>query len=168
MSTPNGSGRSGFTSLALDPSRVKLYASCMDNTIYCYNISTYEEQPSKSPPLCRSVAIKAIVLNLFSFVLVSLFKGHKNGTFYVKACLSPDGHYLLSGSSDEHAYIWDTRNKQGNVYMPVVKLVGHNAEVTSVAWCPVGDLKVLNIPTFASFPIFSSYLIFSFFFLLRL
>lgn len=120
MSTPNGSGRSGFTCLALDPGRLKLYASCMDNTIYCYNVSTYEEQP------------------------VSLYKGHKNGTFYVKACLSPDGRYLLSGSSDEHAYIWDTSNNKGGVHLPVVKLVGHNAEVTSVAWCPVGDLKIVT------------------------
>ncbi|XP_034254765.1 protein lethal(2)denticleless [Thrips palmi] len=120
MSTPNGSGRSGFTCLALDPSRLKLYASCMDNTIYCYNVSTYEEQP------------------------VSLFKGHKNSTFYVKACLSPDGRYLLSGSSDEHAYIWDTSSKKGEVYLPIVKLVGHNAEVTSVAWCPIGEVKIVT------------------------
>lgn len=72
-----------------------------------------------------------------------MFKGHKNGTFYVKACLSPDGRYLLSGSSDEHAYIWDTCNLKGDKYLPIVKLVGHSAEVTSVAWCPVGEVKVL-------------------------
>ncbi|KAE8740485.1 hypothetical protein FOCC_FOCC013990 [Frankliniella occidentalis] len=120
MSTPNGSGRSGFTCLAMDPSGLKLYASCMDNTIYSYNISTYEEQP------------------------VALFKGHKNGTFYVKACLSPDGRYLLSGSSDELAYIWDTYSVRGEVTTPIVKLVGHGAEVTSVAWCPVGEVKLVT------------------------
>ena len=75
-------------------------------------------------------------------ISVGVFKGHKNGTFYVKACLSPDGRYLLSGSSDEHAYIWDTCDLKGDKYLPIVKLVGHNAEVTSVAWCPVGEVKV--------------------------
>ena len=120
MSTPNGSGRSGFTCLALDPGGLKLYASCMDNAIYCYNVATYEEQP------------------------VGVFKGHKNGTFYVKACLSPDGRYLLSGSSDENAYIWDTCTLRGEPHLPVVKLVGHSAEVTSVAWCPVGEVKIVT------------------------
>ncbi|KAK3923285.1 Protein lethal(2)denticleless [Frankliniella fusca] len=120
MSTPNGSGRSGFTCLALDPGGLKLFASCMDNTIYCYNIATYEEQP------------------------ITLYKGHKNGTFYVKACLSPDGRYLLSGSSDEMAYIWDTYSVKREVTTPIVKLVGHGAEVTSVAWCPVGEVKIVT------------------------
>ncbi|KAJ1519739.1 hypothetical protein ONE63_004995 [Megalurothrips usitatus] len=120
MSTPNGSGRSGFTCLALDGSGFKLYASCMDNTIYCYNVATYEEQP------------------------VGMFKGHKNGSFYVRSCLSPDGRYLLSGSSDENAYIWDTHMQSKDVNLPVVKLVGHHAEVTCVAWNPVGEMKIVT------------------------
>lgn len=61
----------------------------------------------------------------------------------MKACLSPDGRYLLSGSSDAFAYIWDTSISQGE-NNPIVKLVGHGAEVTSVAWCPVGEVKVLK------------------------
>ncbi len=31
---------------------------------------------------------------------------------------------------------------RGEVATPIVKLVGHGAEVTSVAWCPVGEVKV--------------------------
>ena len=70
------------------------------------------------------------------------FTGHDSSTFYVKSSLSPDGMYLASGSSDERAYIWNTQGSQ----KPVVSLVGHGAEVTSVQWCPVGDPKVNIFP----------------------
>jgi len=70
--------------------------------------------------------------------LVAVFAGHQNSTFYVKSCLSPDGLYLASGSSDDCAYIWNTRGSE----RPVTSLVGHGAEVTCVQWCPVGDTKV--------------------------
>ena len=36
----------GFTSLLVDPYGIKLYASCVDKTIYAYNISSYRESPS--------------------------------------------------------------------------------------------------------------------------
>lgn len=74
-----------------------------------------------------------------SFVLVAEFYGHQNCTYYVKTCLSPDGRYIASGSSDELAYIWRT-NKPG---APVVQLSGHTEEVTCIAWCGVGETKVL-------------------------
>jgi denticleless len=69
---------------------------------------------------------------------VATFIGHQNSTFYVKSCLSPDGLYLASGSSDERAYIWNTQGSE----RPVACLVGHLAEVTCVQWCAVGDTKV--------------------------
>ncbi|XP_023723106.1 protein lethal(2)denticleless [Cryptotermes secundus] len=106
--------QNGFTNLVLDPGKLKLYASCMDNVIYCYNVATYETTP------------------------IATFIGHQSSTFYVKSCLSPDGLYLASGSSDEHAYIWNTQGLK----TPVTSLVGHRAEVTCVQWCPVGDTKI--------------------------
>ncbi|XP_052873589.1 protein lethal(2)denticleless [Anopheles cruzii] len=95
----------GFTNLVIDHSRHRLYVNCMDNYIYCYNVLTYD-----SHPLAR-------------------YSGYKNGTFYVKSALSPDGQYLISGSSDELSYIWNIDNSR-----PLLKLHGHAAEVTSVAW----------------------------------
>ncbi|XP_058126590.1 protein lethal(2)denticleless [Anopheles ziemanni] len=95
----------GFTNLTIDERRHRLYVNCMDNYIYCYNISTYDGNP------------------------LQRYGGFKNGTFYVKAALSPDGQYLISGSSDEQCYIWNVDNPK-----PLVKLLGHAAEVTSVAW----------------------------------
>lgn len=95
----------GFTNLVVDDGCRKLYANCMDSNIYCYNISSYSKDP------------------------VMTYTGLQNNTFYIKSCISPDGNYLLSGSSDEKAYIWNLKNPQ-----PMVALTGHNFEVTCVAW----------------------------------
>uniref|UniRef100_A0A336MRL7 CSON006081 protein n=1 Tax=Culicoides sonorensis TaxID=179676 RepID=A0A336MRL7_CULSO len=95
----------GFTNLLIDESGCKLYASCMDNTIYCYNIATY------------------------SGPLIQKYVGATIGTFYIKACLSPDSQYLISGSSNEKAFIWNVSNPN-----PLVSLNGHTQEVTCVAW----------------------------------
>lgn len=69
---------------------------------------------------------------------VAKYHGHQNFTYYVKTCLSSDGRYLASGSSNNYAYIWRT-NKPGG---PLVKLYGHTQEVTCIAWCNVGEIKV--------------------------
>lgn len=44
---PGSTSRNGFTNLVLDPSKLKLYASCMDSVIYCYNVATYETKPGE-------------------------------------------------------------------------------------------------------------------------
>jgi WD40 repeat protein len=44
---PGRTSQNGFTNLVLDPGKLKLYASCMDNVIYCYNVATYETTPSE-------------------------------------------------------------------------------------------------------------------------
>ena len=95
----------GFTNLIVDDSGKKLYANCMDSKIYSYNISTYSKDPHM------------------------VYSGLKINSFYIKSCLSPDGEYLLSGSSDDKAYIWNIKNPN-----PMVALSGHNYEVTCVAW----------------------------------
>ncbi|XP_037713197.1 protein lethal(2)denticleless [Drosophila subpulchrella] len=104
----------GFTNLIVDASGTRLYANCMDNTIYCYNLASYSPRP------------------------LACYKGLLNSTFYIKSCLSPDGKYLLSGSSDERAYIWNLDHAEE----PLVALAGHTVEVTCVAWgsshdCPI-------------------------------
>ncbi|VVD03299.1 unnamed protein product [Leptidea sinapis] len=109
------SAKNGYTNLIIDDARVRLYASCMDNVIYCFNISTYTSIPEQR------------------------YVGHENSTFYIKTCLSPDSMYLVSGSSDKNAYIWNVKYSE-----PVVKLVGHWAEVTCPAWCHKGDLKIVT------------------------
>ncbi|XP_034940876.1 protein lethal(2)denticleless [Chelonus insularis] len=105
------STRNGFTSMVVCPSRITLYISCMDNIIYAYNLSSYDPKP------------------------IAEYYGHQNQSFFVRSCLSPDGRYLLSGSSDENAYIWRTSKPGG----PIIKLSGHADEVTCVAWRPYGE-----------------------------
>lgn len=107
--------RNGFSNLMIDQCGLKLYANCLDNTIYCYNIGTCSAEP------------------------VMKYIGHENSTFYVKSSLSADGLYLLSGSSDHNAYVWNVNNP-----LPVVRLTGHTAEVTCVAWRHVGELALVT------------------------
>ncbi|XP_060821146.1 protein lethal(2)denticleless [Bombus pascuorum] len=116
MNYTGHSTRNGFSSLLICPATITLYASCMDNIIYAYNISSYNPKP------------------------IAEFYGHQNRTYYVKSCLSPDGRYLASGSSDELAYIWHT-NKPG---APIVQLLGHTEEVTCIAWCSVRETKIVT------------------------
>ncbi|KAJ2950319.1 hypothetical protein O0L34_g11685 [Tuta absoluta] len=99
------STRNGYTNLVVDAARVRLYASCMDNVIYCFNVATYSALPERR------------------------YSGHENATFYIKTSLSPDCRYLVSGSSDTHAYVWNVRASR-----PVARLAGHRAEVTCAAW----------------------------------
>ncbi|XP_043255260.1 protein lethal(2)denticleless [Colletes gigas] len=116
MNYTGHSTRNGFSSLLICPAGITLYASCMDNIIYAYNISSYNPMP------------------------IAEFYGHQNCSYYVKTCLSPDGLYLASGSSDELAYIWRT-NMPGP---PIVQLSGHSEEVTCIAWCSVGETKIVT------------------------
>ncbi|XP_028049045.1 protein lethal(2)denticleless isoform X2 [Monomorium pharaonis] len=116
MNYSGNSTRNGFSSLLICPARITLYASCMDNVIYAYNVSSYNRKP------------------------VAKYYGHQNRTYYVKTCLSSDGRYLASGSSDELAYIWNT-SKPGT---SLVKLSGHTDEVTCIAWCSAGETKIVT------------------------
>ena len=48
---------------------------------------------------------------------MSVFRGHTVETYYVQMSLSPDDSFLLSGSSDANAYIWEVDDPAKN---PVV------------------------------------------------
>lgn len=98
------SSKNGYSNLILDESKLKLYANCMDHKIYCYNVGTYGVIPEQ------------------------IYSGY-NASFYIKSSLSPDGKYLISGSSDENAYIWNLKYSN-----PIIKLTGHSAEVTCAVW----------------------------------
>ncbi|XP_008266666.1 denticleless protein homolog isoform X2 [Oryctolagus cuniculus] len=104
----------GYSSLILDSTGSTLFANCTDDNIYMFNMTGLKTSP------------------------VAVFNGHQNSTFYVKSSLSPDDQFLLSGSSDEAAYIW----KVSTPWHPPTVLLGHFQEVTSVCWCPSDFTKI--------------------------
>ncbi|KAM4771451.1 denticleless protein homolog [Rhinophrynus dorsalis] len=112
----NSTRKLGYSSLALDSTGTNLFASCTDDEIYMFNTTGLKTDP------------------------VSIFSGHQNSTFYIKSSLSPDGQFLLSGSSDHSAYIWQVSNP----HVPPVTLIGHSQEVTSVTWCPTDFTKIVT------------------------
>ncbi|CAO2638885.1 Denticleless protein homolog [Lemmus lemmus] len=104
----------GYSSLVLDSTGSTLFANCTDDNIYMFNMTGLKTSP------------------------VAVFNGHQNSTFYVKSSLSPDDQFLISGSSDEAAYIW----KVSMPWHPPTVLLGHSQEVTSVCWCPSDFTKI--------------------------
>ncbi len=52
---------------------------------------------------------------------VASFWGHMNGSFYIRACFSPDGGHILSGSSDHKAYIWAVRGLSAPVNRSLIR-----------------------------------------------
>ncbi|XP_077013862.1 denticleless protein homolog isoform X1 [Tamandua tetradactyla] len=104
----------GYSNLILDSTGSTLFANCTDDNIYMFNMTGLKTSP------------------------VAIFSGHQNSTFYVKSSLSPDDQFLISGSSNEAAYIW----KVSTPWHPPTVLLGHSQEVTSVCWCPSDFTKI--------------------------
>ncbi|GIY36346.1 denticleless protein homolog [Caerostris darwini] len=97
----------GYTSLTFDSRYQKLYACSTSNEICQFDFHSHNDK-------------------------VITYSGFKCNSYYVKLALSWDDQYLLCGSSDCKAYIWKTA-KPGS---PILELLGHSAEVTTVAWSP--------------------------------
>lgn len=87
----------------------------MDHNIYCFNLGVYATQP------------------------IITYSGLTNSTFYIKSSLSPDEQYLISGSKDEKAYIWNVNSSR-----PVLALLGHADEVTCVSWAKTNELRIVT------------------------
>lgn len=112
---PGTTSLKGFTNLTMDSAGQRLYVSCMDHNIYCYNLGMYATQPTMA------------------------YTGMLNSTFFVKTCLSADDQYLVSGSSDHNAFVWNIKSPH-----PLVKLKGHEKEVTCVAWARTNDIRIVT------------------------
>lgn len=112
---PGTSTYQGYSNLLIDSTGQKLYVNCMDHNIYCFNLGVYATQP---------------VIN---------YTGLTNSTFYIKSSLSPDDQYLISGSKDEKAYIWNVNSSQ-----PILALHGHADEVTCVAWARTNEMRIVT------------------------
>ncbi|CAK9322544.1 unnamed protein product [Citrullus colocynthis] len=96
----------GISSLSQDANGAFLSASCMDNRIYLYNVLQLEKGPVKS------------------------FSGCQIDSFFVKSAISPDASYLLSGSTDGNAHVWQVDKPHEDP----ITLTKHSGEVSAVDW----------------------------------
>ncbi|XP_061174054.1 denticleless protein homolog [Saccostrea echinata] len=118
LAYPGLSKRShGYSNLVFDSTSSQLFANCRDDVIYQYDVINLNPKP------------------------VHCYRGHQNGSFFIKACLSPDDEYLLTGSSDEMAYIY----KIGSPKQSPIVLKGHRLEVSDVKWCPTEFSKITTL-----------------------
>ena len=98
----------GITSIAVDCSGSRLLASTIHGPLMLYDLNN----PQRGP--------------------VRYYEGHYPHSFYIKACFSPDGTHVASGSGDHKLYVWETDAPAREPYV----FEGHHGEVAAVAWSP--------------------------------
>lgn len=111
----------GITHIDLSRDGSRILISSIDNRIYVCELSEAQ------------------------LAISSVLSGHQSSSFYsmtisptyltyslVRNQFSPDGEYVLSGSSDSNLYLWKTDLGYDNC-TPMVML-GHTAEVNGVCW----------------------------------
>jgi WD40 repeat protein len=118
---PYKSGRPhGIANVDVDPNGQRLLVSSTDSSIYLYNTGDIALGYEK------------------------VLTGHTQTSFYIRARFSPDGKFVLSGSADTKAFIWDI-NQRGSsgAVSPILELAGHRGgETSAVDWCKTDMYKV--------------------------
>lgn len=102
------SSNHSLTSFICNSSGSIIYGTSTDHHVY-----TYSTVSNNSSQILQSLTTDAFSCK----------------SFYVKSSISFDDRYLLTGSSLNGAIIWDLES------LDAFQLMGHEGEVTSVAWC---------------------------------
>ncbi|GAB5592441.1 hypothetical protein Unana1_07341 [Umbelopsis nana] len=109
----------GILNMILDNAGTRLFALCSDHHIYERNISDirYSQQRYTNADFLTGSG------------------------FYVQMSISPDDRYLLTGSKDKTAFVWQVGRPQD-----CHQFTGHDAEVSAVDWCKrdVGQLATCS------------------------
>ncbi|PIO74236.1 WD domain, G-beta repeat protein [Teladorsagia circumcincta] len=121
----------GVTSICLDRFGSSLFAAVTDNCVYEYGILTSHTKPLRH------------------------FTGATIESFYVQLQCSPSADYLLCGSKNQQAVIWDLQDLYGasdkradmaerrcRALLPKYTLKGHDSEVCCVGWSQSGKYMV--------------------------
>ncbi|XP_066931067.1 denticleless protein homolog [Clytia hemisphaerica] len=106
----------GYSSLVANSSMSRIYAVCANDVVYEYSTTNNATVP------------------------MATYKNHVVKSFYVKAALSPDDRFLLCGSTNGNAYIWQVNKPKEAPWL----LKGHESEVTSVTWSPHQGDKIVT------------------------
>ncbi|KAL8567691.1 hypothetical protein ACOMHN_008999 [Nucella lapillus] len=108
----------GIVTMCMDPWRSQLFVSYTDGKVCRFELAGNYREPTE-------------------FV----YAGHRNDTFYMRCCVSPDGRYLLSGSGRNTGVIWEV----GRPEKRPVFLIGHREDVSAVDWCPSDACKLATL-----------------------
>merc|ERR1712187_383504 len=124
LETPDGH-RDSVYSVAFAPNGRDLVSGSLDKTIKLWelNVPRGYNSGSVKPGKC-----------------VRTFEGHKD--FVLSVCLTPDGHWVMSGSKDRGVQFWDPVT--GNAQM---MLQGHKNSVISVAPVRLATCSLLAVVT---------------------
>ncbi|CAH8448347.1 unnamed protein product [Schistosoma turkestanicum] len=109
--------QSGYSDLTINSFKTRLYANCLDNVVYEYDLTKPATQP------------------------VFAYTGHVTDSFYVKLDISPDDSYIICGSSDRRAHIYAVGKCQ---QQPIV-LSGHTGEVSVPRWCKGDPTRIVTL-----------------------
>ncbi|KAK5982778.1 WD domain G-beta repeat protein [Trichostrongylus colubriformis] len=117
----------GVTSICLDRFGSSFFAAVTDNCVYEYGILTSNTKPLRH------------------------FSGAAIESFYLQLQCSPSADYLLCGSKNQQAVIWDLQDLYGSAdeyadsairrsraLLPKYTLKGHDSEVCCVGWSRSG------------------------------
>ncbi|KAL1244970.1 Denticleless protein [Trichinella spiralis] len=105
--------RYGYTTFCVDSSRSLLFVPCTDNTVYQYSLSSFNPKP------------------------IARHTGVSINTYYVQCAVCPYAPYLLCGSSNNKAMIWNI-NESGDPQFSLNDFEGRDAN--SVTWNHYGQL----------------------------
>ncbi|KAG0730292.1 U5 small nuclear ribonucleoprotein [Chionoecetes opilio] len=99
------------TGLSLSPDGSYVLSNAMDNTVRIWDVRPFAPQER----------------------CVKIFQGHQHNfeNILLRCSWSSDGRRVAAGSSDRHAYVWDTTSRH-----ILYKLPGHNGSVNSVEFHP--------------------------------
>jgi hypothetical protein len=110
--------RHGISSMNLDSTGSRLLVSYL-------GIGVHEYQIHRTRPALESSGHR-------------VYSGHRQHTFYIRSCFSPDDRHVLSGSSDGALCMWEAKpggglSERERDARPI-KMEGHSKEVTACAW----------------------------------
>ncbi|CAM0135006.1 hypothetical protein VKS41_000419 [Umbelopsis sp. WA50703] len=109
----------GILNMIIDNAGTRLFALCSDHHIYERNISDIRFSQQR-------------------YTNTAFLTG---SGFYVQMSISPDDRYLLTGSKDKTAFVWQVGRPQD-----CHQFTGHDAEVSAVDWCKrdIGQLATCS------------------------